>query len=161
LVIDKLKDYYKSLPSTVIRIGDSQRFYPFPRKAKNVGELFYTERLFDDKLLWKAETKEGNRQIVVKYMYKYNKDAHELCFGIKRAPELLHVEMMTCGFYCVVMEYIEGRRLFECVDLKRSDYDTIINDIEEVVLLLHSKNIVFADLLDTNILVRMMSIMGC
>ncbi|GES79621.1 hypothetical protein GLOIN_2v1710289 [Rhizophagus clarus] len=77
-------------------------------------------RLFDNKLLWRAETEEGSHQIVVKYTRKYNKHAHELCFGIKKAPRLLSVEMI-CGFNCVVMDYIEGRRLSECDDLKRSE----------------------------------------
>ncbi|GBC06784.1 hypothetical protein RclHR1_07040007 [Rhizophagus clarus] len=149
---DKLKDYYYSLPITTIRDEDPQRFYPYHCEANNVEKFFYTHRLFDNKLLWRAETEEGSHQIVVKYTRKYNKHAHELCFGIKKAPRLLSVEMI-CGFNCVVMDYIEGRRLSECDDLKRSEYVTIIKDIEETILYLHSKDIVFTDLRDSNILV--------
>lgn len=50
------------------------------------------------------------------------------------------------------MEYIKGEKLCDC-DLKRSEYDKIIKDVEEAVSLLHSKDIVFADLCDSNILV--------
>jgi serine/threonine protein kinase len=150
---DNLKNYYNSLPYTTLNNADPQRFCPYLHKADNVGEFFYTNKLFDDKLLWKAETKEGGQQIVVKYTRRYNKDAHKLCSEIRKAPRLLHVDMMTCGFYYVVMEYVEGQRLCDCDDLKYSVYDKIIKDVEEAVLLLHSNNIVFADLRDSNILV--------
>jgi serine/threonine protein kinase len=99
----------------------------------------------------RLSTKKDRQQIVVKYTHRYNKDAHELCYDIGKAPRLLHVDM-TCGFYYVVMEYIEGKKLSEC-DLERSAYKKIIKDIEEAITLLHSKDIVFADLRDTNILV--------
>ena len=57
--------------------------------------------------------------------------------------------MSTDGFG---REYIEGKSLYDC-DLNHSAYEKIIKDIEEAVTLLHSKDIVFADLRDTNILV--------
>lgn len=57
---DNLKNYYNSLPYTTLNNVDSQQFYPYLRKAKNVGEFFYTEKLYNDKLLWKAETRKDH-----------------------------------------------------------------------------------------------------
>ncbi|EXX79302.1 hypothetical protein RirG_006940 [Rhizophagus irregularis DAOM 197198w] len=147
---DSLKNYYDSLPYTTVNNEDSQRYYPCLREVENVGEFFYTEK-FNDKLLWRAETKKGCRQIIVKYTHRYNKNAHELCSNIGKAPGLLHVGT-TCGFYYVVMEYIEGVKLRDCF-LSRSEYDKIFKDIEEAISLLHLNDIVFADLRGSNILV--------
>ncbi|CAB5364197.1 unnamed protein product [Rhizophagus irregularis] len=142
---DSYAKYY-----TQINNEDSQRYYPCLREVENVGEFFYTEK-FNDKLLWRAETKKGCRQIIVKYTHRYNKNAHELCSNIGKAPGLLHVGT-TCGFYYVVMEYIEGVKLRDCF-LSRSEYDKIFKDIEEAISLLHLNDIVFADLRGSNILV--------
>ncbi|CAB4431468.1 unnamed protein product [Rhizophagus irregularis] len=147
---DSLKNYYDSLPYTTVNNEDSQRYYLCLREVENVGEFFYTEK-FNDKLLWRAETKKGCRQIIVKYMHRYNKNAHELCSNIGKAPGLLHVRT-TCGFYYVVMEYIEGVKLRDCF-LSRSEYDKIFKDIEKAISLLHLNDIVFADLRGSNILV--------
>ncbi|CAG8450461.1 15006_t:CDS:2 [Funneliformis mosseae] len=117
-------------------------------------ELEYKEKLVDDsyKLLWKAETKD-KQMIIVKFTHRYNKEAHDLCYGIGKAPRLFYVSDKQCGLHMIVMEFVEGQILRDCVHLAQSDYEVIINDIEEAVLHLHGKNLVFADLRDSNILV--------
>src|ERR1044072_821872 len=125
---------------------------PYFYQAENVGKFFYTDQLFGkNKLLWMAEMKKDKQQIVVKYTYRYNKEAHELCYNIGKVPKLLYIRK-TCGFYYVVMEYIDDKKLDDC-DVEHSVYEKIIKDIKEAVKLLHSNDIIFTDLHDTNILV--------
>ncbi|CAG8609189.1 17112_t:CDS:2 [Gigaspora margarita] len=122
-----LTKYYESLLNSILKTVDSQRFFPYIRTAVNVGDFVYKERLFNDphKLLWKAETKK----------------------------ELFFVSNIIKGFYMIIMEYVEGQKLYDCDDLDISEYKKIIDDIEVAISHLHSKNIVFADLRDSNILV--------
>ncbi|CAG8766720.1 15719_t:CDS:2, partial [Racocetra persica] len=151
---DNLMKYYESLSDSILNVVDYQRFFPYIRTANNVGDFVYKEKLFNDphKLLWKAETKRG-QTIIVKFSHKYNAYAHEVCHEIGKAPELFFVSNMDNGFCMIIMGYIEGQKLRDCDDLSFSEYKKIINDIEIAISHLHSKNIVFADLRDSNILV--------
>ncbi|RIB23830.1 hypothetical protein C2G38_1958848, partial [Gigaspora rosea] len=143
---DDLKKYYGSLSNSTV---DPQRFFPYVRKVANVGDFVYKEKLFNDplKLLWKAETKDGQK-IIVKFSQKDNQYAHEICYEIGKAPTLLFVSEMINGFCMIIMGYVEGQRLCDCDYLDISEYEKIINEIENAILHLHSKNIVFADLRD-------------
>ncbi|CAI2192139.1 1369_t:CDS:2 [Funneliformis geosporum] len=51
------------------------------------------------------------------------------------------------------MKYVDSWRLCDCDDLKNSECKKIINDIEVAVNNLYAKDIVFADLRNSNILV--------
>ncbi|CAG8766092.1 12788_t:CDS:2, partial [Gigaspora margarita] len=136
---NNLKKYYESLPNSILKTVDSQRFFPYIRTANN-------------KLLWKAETKKGQK-IIVKFSLKYNDYAHKVCYEIGKAPELFFASNMINGFYMIIMGYVEGQKLYDCDDLDISEYQKIIDGIEVAISHLHSKNIVFADLRDSNILV--------
>ncbi|KAF0551116.1 proteinkinasesubdomain-containingproteinpkl/ ccin9 [Gigaspora margarita] len=103
-----LTKYYESLSNSILKAVDSQRFFPYIRTAVNVGDFVYKERLFNDphKLLWKAETKKGQK-IIVKFSHKYNEYAHKVCYEIRKAPELFFVSNIINGFYMIIMEYVE------------------------------------------------------
>ncbi|CAI2190046.1 9701_t:CDS:2 [Funneliformis geosporum] len=155
---DNLKTYYNLLPPSVVTNVDPQWFFPYPRNCKGVGDFIYKEKLVNDindphKLLWKAETKEDGRLIVVKFTHRYNCHAHKLCHDIGKAPKLLYVSSNLCELYMIVMKYVDSWRLCDCDDLKNSECKKIINDIEVAVNNLYAKDIVFADLRNSNILV--------
>ncbi|RIB23831.1 hypothetical protein C2G38_2013742 [Gigaspora rosea] len=143
-----LTKYYKSLSNSILKTVDSQRFFPY------VGDFIYKEKLFNDphKLIWKAGTKQGQK-IIVKFSHKYNDYAHKVCYEIGKAPELFFVSNTINGFYMIIMGYVDGQKLYDCDDLDISEYKKIIDDIGVAISHLHSKNIVFADLRDSNILV--------
>ncbi|CAG8778432.1 8652_t:CDS:1, partial [Ambispora leptoticha] len=154
-----LKEYYGSLdaPSNP---QNSQRFFPYPNRYKQQDitiEFTYEKKLVDqpDKLLWKAITKDG-REIVVKFTWRYNQRAHELCSEIGKAPKLLYINKeVVDGFYMVVMDYVKAKPLYNCgSSLTHDECKTIFEDIEEAISKLHKENIVFADLRDSNILVN-------
>ncbi|CAG8676380.1 2846_t:CDS:2, partial [Scutellospora calospora] len=109
----------------------------------------HAERLIDqpDKLLWKAITKD-RQEIVVKFMWRYNQRAHELCSEIGKAPKLLHVNKeVVDGFYMVVIDYVKAKPLYNCgSSLSHDECKTVFKDIEEAISKLHKENIVFADL---------------
>ncbi|CAG8695177.1 2962_t:CDS:2, partial [Scutellospora calospora] len=144
-------EYYGSLdaPSNP---QNSQRFFPYPNQYKQQDitiEFTYEKKLIDqlDKLLWKAITKD-KWEIVVKFTWRYNQRAHELCSEIGKALKLLHVNKeVVDGFYMVVMDYVKAKPLYNCSSsLSYDECKTVFEDIEEAISKLHKKNIVFADL---------------
>ncbi|RHZ86627.1 hypothetical protein Glove_48g53 [Diversispora epigaea] len=135
---------------------NSQRFFPYPNQYKHQNttvEFTYKGKLDNQKLLWKAITKDG-RKIVVKFAWRYNQRAHEICSEIGKAPKLLYINKeMVDGFYMVVMDYVEAEPLYNHSFLSHDECRTILRDVEEAIDKLHKENIVFADLRDSNILV--------
>ncbi|CAG8724466.1 28279_t:CDS:2, partial [Racocetra persica] len=107
-----------------------------------------------DKLLWKAITK-NRREIVVKFMWRYNQRAYELCSEIGKVPKLLYISKEVDGFYMVIIDYVKAKPLYNCSNsLSHNKYKMVFEDIEEAISKLHKKNIIFADLRDLNILVN-------
>jgi tRNA A-37 threonylcarbamoyl transferase component Bud32 len=64
------------------------------------------------------------------------------------APKIFHVENLPDGWICIVMEFIDGKNLFEATT---SDVQ-MKAQIEKAVSLLHEKNLVMGDLRSPNIL---------
>jgi hypothetical protein len=155
LGVNKLKTYYASL-NIPINQPNLQRFFPYPNQYRyqdTIVEFIYEGKLLNDKLLWRAITKDGQK-IIIKFTWQYNQKAHELCSEIGRAPKLLCIDKeVVDGFYMVVMDYVEAVTLRSC-NLSHDEYKVVLGNIKEAINKLHEKNIVFADLRDSNILVN-------
>ena len=135
LGVNKLKEYYGSLDIPTNQ-QNSQRFFPYPNQYRHqdtIIEFTYEGKLVDDKLLWKAITRDG-RKIIVKFASQYNQKAHELCSEIGKAPKLLYVNKeIVDGFYMVVMDFVEAEPLYNCSSLSHDEYKAILMDIEEAI----------------------------
>ncbi|CAG8495685.1 11059_t:CDS:2, partial [Paraglomus brasilianum] len=143
-IIDPLTDFIPLIPTNNQAHAEHQ---------DTIIEFTYEGKLVDDKLLWKAITRDGWK-IIVKFASQYNQKAHELCSEIGKAPKLLYVNKeIVDGFYMVVMDFVEAEPLYNCSSLSHDEYKAILMDIEEAIDKLHTENIVFADLHDSNILV--------
>lgn len=125
--IAELEDFYKKLSFRDSQ--DSQRFFPFIRQY-TVGEqivkfsykAYLTEKISESPskaiFLATTETKNGResrRKIVVKFVRRYNPNAHRLLATAGRAPELLYCSDEDpnspdlAGLIMVVMGYVDGK----------------------------------------------------
>ncbi|RIB19165.1 hypothetical protein C2G38_2015932 [Gigaspora rosea] len=139
-----------------------QRFFPYIREfPSNEGRVPFTyiSELSDDytRTIWKAKT-DDNRMIVVKFAAKYNFEAHNLCAIQDYAPKLLYCsndeEAKTLGgLKMVIMEYVDSTSLGQKHWINPVLWETIFNDVEAAIQLLHDNNFVFADLRAPNILI--------
>src|SRR6266702_3955106 len=169
--IAELREFYKTLSLRGPQ-QDPQRFFPFIRQysvGEHVVNFSYQGYLLQKtpesppKAIFSAiaETevgRESRREIVVKFVQRYNAKAHRLLATAHRAPELLYCSkedpnpVDLAGLIMVVMEFIDGRTAHRlCGDEQLPP--TIFNQVEEALGILHEGNIVFGDLRCPNIMV--------
>jgi len=168
--IDELKEFYSELPRRGSQ-EDPQRYFPFLRQY-SVGERIfrfsyqayltgkdpesYSKAIF----LATTETEdgEGSRQVVVKFVQRYNPEAHRLLATARRAPHLLYCSTEDPnptdlgGLIMVVMEYIDGKTAHQRYANQRLP-QPIFDQVEDAVQMLHARNVVFGDLRPPNIII--------
>ena len=93
------------------------------------------------------------REVVVKFTYRYNEDAHRLLAAEGLAPELYWCEVVPgCrGLKMVVMDKVVGKALkgFCEATLPESFFEELL----KALVVLHEKNLVFGDFRAQNIMV--------
>ncbi|CAG8573083.1 12133_t:CDS:10, partial [Cetraspora pellucida] len=127
LGVNKLTEYYGSLDAPTDP-QNSHRFFPYLNQYEQqntIMEFIYERKLVD----------QPN-----KLLWK----------AITKEAENYLVDR----FYIVVIDYVEAEQLYECNSLSHDEYKAVFKDIKEAIDKLHKKNIVFADLRDSNILVN-------
>jgi serine/threonine protein kinase len=169
--ITELEDFYSKLSHNPL--PDSQRFFPFIRQFP-VGDctirFSYTAYLSGSSpeshskaiFFAKTEPEEGRggscREVVVKFVQRYNAKAHRLLAAERLAPGLLYCSKEDDNFpelgglIMVVMAYIDGKTAhdrFGSNPLPR----LILNQVQKAIDILHNNNLVFADLRPPNIMV--------
>ena len=151
LGIEQLRQYYSSLNAKMETLDGT----PYIRQF--AGETFeYDDRKLVDtqpnKLIYRAKTKAG-RQIVVKFVSRYNARAHHLLAQEGLAPKLLYPETeelepkMFGKRYMVVMDYFEGKQA--APELSQEHFE----QVKKAIDLLHSEDLVFGDLRPPNVLI--------
>lgn len=95
--------------------------------------------------------KMGDRDVVVKFPCRYNKEAHEILAAQELAPKLHFCGRIMGGLWMVVMDRIK--------DADENDFSVdalpvgAYEDVERAIRLLHEKGFVFGDLRRPNIVV--------
>lgn len=156
--LDQLAAFYRGVVPHNIRPPAPERLYPhiraYPSRSGSV-TFRYTSRLTDahsSRAVYKARTDDG-ADIVVKFVQRYNADAHQLLAARLMAPDLLYYSMQGPtptkygGLAMVVMKFVEGR------SYSLPEKDEIKISLKEAVDILHENNLVFGDLRPSNILV--------
>ncbi|KAI0338807.1 hypothetical protein BDW22DRAFT_1362524 [Trametopsis cervina] len=92
-----------------------------------------------------------DQEVVVKFSAKYGTDAHHAVADGTYAPKLHFCEKVIGGQQMVVMDRVNGQRMcgFPLKSLPRS----VFEDVQKALKILHSKDIVFGDLRDTNVMI--------
>lgn len=149
--ISTLRTYYHSLQSSYLQVD------PFPFVREFGEQKFkYLSRLIPDspsKLLYRARLDDSGKPLVVKFVSRYNAEAHRLLAKNQLAPSLHYAGTedpdapLYGGRHLVVMDFVDGA-LPDV--LTQAQYV----EVKKAVTLLHSKNLVFGDLRPPNILIR-------
>ncbi|CAE6446468.1 unnamed protein product [Rhizoctonia solani] len=163
--ISHLHEYYRTLLRSIVPpyVADPARFFPdihcFQGRDGNETKFSYTDEF--TRLVFKARTEE-NRDIVVKFVERYNAEAHELLARQGLAPELLFdggdvlygCYRMVVMEFCYGMTYLEyDRRRPDGMSQAGSELLSIRQTIKGALKLLHEANFVFGDLRKPNILI--------
>lgn len=159
---EELDDFYENLPSL---IDDQQRYFPYithyTDSAGNRIDFKYKENLIkketgEDKPIYLAQTLQDPRSIVIKFVERYNSEAHKLLAEAGLAPGLLYDgtaypdDQPGPNHTMIVMEYIEGVNLiaYEEPDIP----DCVRTSVDDALKLLHEHDFVFGDLRDQNVM---------
>lgn len=155
-----LQSYYQILGPTLLNdVPENLSPDPFPFVTECGSKKFtYLYRLFarehPEKLLYGARLQGEERLVVVKFASSYHAEAHRILADHQLAPTLHFAGTedaggsMYGGRYMIVMDFIDG-----CSAPDRLS-NSQFNQIKEAIELLHSRNLVFGDLREPNILVQ-------
>ncbi|KAF8581176.1 hypothetical protein K439DRAFT_251562 [Ramaria rubella] len=148
--VSALRQYYSP---NVINAHDKPDGFPFIRFYGRE-KFLYLEKLAEyPKLIYKAKLQSSEQLLVVKFVSKYNAEAHRLLAENQLAPALHYVGMEDTGApkyggrYMIVMDFVEGEHPSNFLSKDAADR------IKKAVNLLHSQNFVFGDLRLPNILI--------
>ncbi|KAI9456037.1 hypothetical protein BJY52DRAFT_1384109 [Lactarius psammicola] len=166
--IEELTQFYTNLtPHSSSQ--DPQRFYPFIRQYSVEGRVVrfsYQAYLVQktpeshSKAIFLAITEnedeqEPRRKIVVKFVQRYNAEAHRLLATEGLAPELFYCSTKDpdlAGLTMVVMEYIDGTTAHQRFSNDRLPQH-IFDQVEKALRTLHARNFVFGDFRYPNIMI--------
>ncbi|KAF7980765.1 hypothetical protein HWV62_36811 [Athelia sp. TMB] len=158
--LKSLEAYYKGLD---MERGDEARVFPhfcsYPGPDKNPVSFRYLKKLAarsKTKPVFKARVDDNGPLIVVKFVQRYNSDAHRLLARSNLAPKLLYSgfdEGNThggCGsLKMVIMEFVGGPTAYDIpTSLSVKQFDRV----QEAVNILHAGGFVFGDLREPNIM---------
>jgi len=168
--IAELEEFYKELSFDDSQ--DPQRFFPFIRHytvGEQIVRFSYKAYLMrknlnsPSKAIFLATTdiedrRDSRQEIVVKFVQRYNPEAHRLLAIAGRAPELLYCSKEDphapdlAGLIMVVMGYVDGKTAHQRYGNQHLP-QPIFEQVEEALGILHAKKIVFADLRHPNIMI--------
>jgi hypothetical protein len=162
--VQRIGRLFKSLKTGLAHLENKYKgmsadpYLPFPYITSystpdtTVG-FIYEERLHFDgarqtTAVFRGKDSQGNK-FFIKFTTRYNDRAHRLLAEKKYAPQLLHCSEFKrgCGWFIVVMEYIEGDDMHEG-SFSGGDLDRVRRAKE----ILHADGIVFGDLRPNNIM---------
>ena len=110
------------------------------------------------KCIWKVHNVNDVDQkiYVVKFVESYCLEAHKICAETQLSPMVHYFDQISGGYFMLVMDYVEGSTLDQCIEYfrdNRSFATTFFEDITKAITLLHNSDYVFADLRPPNIIV--------
>ncbi|CAE6492633.1 unnamed protein product [Rhizoctonia solani] len=162
--ISHLHEYYRPLLRSIAPpyAEDPSRFYPDIRafRGHDGREIKFSYTGDIARLAFKAQT-DDHRDVVVKFVERYNPPAHQLLASVGLAPKLLFDggDIQYGGYRMVVMEFIHGQNLSDLLEeatripQARGKFPLIRRNIEKALKLLHEANFVFGDLRAPNVIV--------
>lgn len=153
--LQDLKTFYGNLSAAAN--PEIQRLFPFTRSYLNSQgrevNFRYIKRLNMTTAIYLAATTSG-RQLIVKFVQRYNSDAHCLLASQNLAPVLhYHADSNTTGgLDVVIMDFVKGADAYVLYS-KAKFPNAIYGKVKKAISILHAESIVFGDLRLPNILI--------
>lgn len=152
--LQDLKTFYGNLFAAADHRPEIQRFFPSTRSyLDSQGQKVYfryIKRLSMTKAVYLAATTSGN-QLIVKFVQRYNSDAHRLLASHDLAP-MLHYSSLdntntntTGGLGVVIMDFVRGSNAYMLYSTTQL-LNTIYDKVKRTISILHAESIVFGDL---------------
>ena len=157
--IKSLQEYYRGLSSNFPHwIPITVTPNPFPCITHFGSTNFtYSSRLanaYREKLIYRANLEGDQRSVVVKFVSRYNAQAHRILAEHHLAPKLHYAGteedeiQLYGGRYMVVMDYFDGEPVTKAFS------EQYLAKVNTAIRILHSHNLVFGDLRRPNILIK-------
>lgn len=156
LAIASLGDYYRFISSTPNEGFPFERF-PFIREYRlpdqSTQSFTYKEKV-GKKLVYKATLDQSHRAVIVKFVSRYNAEAHRLLASHNVAPGIHYAvtkdstAQMFGEHYVVVVDFWDGST--PSIPLSNE----LVGQVSKAITLLHSNKLVFGDLRAPNIVVK-------
>ena len=145
-LIAKLKNYYESIPAASrVRVP----YYDMDGKIK------YTQCI--NKRVWKGQM--DDKAVIVKFTLQYNSYVHNFLAEKGKAPQLITEDQLCGGWTVIVMEYIDGKSLYECYyTLNTEQKQNIKHKLDEALQHMATGSFVHGDLRRPNIIIQNESI---
>jgi hypothetical protein len=171
--IDALAVYYNDLakrpaPPSIDHLVIRRRKHrtPYPHQYTSVDgetvEFKYIKSMFDDRLVFeveelaRSESREDpphGRRVIVKFVQRYGRTAHEILYREGAAPKLLGFDDLVDDWKMVTMEYLSSKDWVMLDKLHKEDRQRYREKVQEAVLKLREAGQVHGDLRGCNILV--------
>lgn len=157
--LQDLKMFYSNL--TAAPVPNIQRMFPFTRSyvdshGRDV-DFQYIKQLDSTKAIYLAESS-SHRQLIVKFVQRYNSRAHCLLASHGLAPQLHYSSLddpnskKMGALGVVIMDFIPGLDAYQLYS-KTQLPEAIFDGVEQAIDILHTKSIVFGDLRLPNIII--------
>jgi serine/threonine protein kinase len=165
-----LKEYYRSIKTLLAAPPTLSCLFPSPTlidPSIPMPKLTYREFLARDgrpmpeildlgsttTAMYTAILDDTKEKVIVKFTARYNEKVHRLLAEAQLAPKLHFCERVIGDLYMVVMEYVEGKSVWQLRREKTPIPKVVATKVEKAVNLLHEHDIVFGDLRCNNVLV--------
>lgn len=131
------------------------QLFPYPTRFVSLQDgrqkhFRYTYQPFEDKRIFYGRIRSEERDVCLKFVQQYSKEAHEVCASLGCAPALRGFETMPGGWFMVVMDRLDLKEYVEFRD--SSVTSTQIQKIRENLHQLHERGYVHGDVRDSNIM---------
>ena len=147
-----LKNYYES--GSFPQQAHTPFFHTYYDETQ--GKDVEIEDMEEIKIIYRGTSETKN--VVVKFVEQYGKDAHKACADAGFAPALLSCKRVTSRFYMVVMEEIENATdlttymyIQACTQANKQ---AVVEQCKKALRALHNKGFCHGDFRANNILVR-------
>ena len=155
LALHRMKKYYARIQVKVQVDEEERKQILFPvfrifNDCNTPREMMYKEKIRDN--VFRAVT--DGQKIIVKFVYQYGKEAHDLCSQNGFAPRLLSVSKVSAWHSMVVMEEVQNAiPLRQFYDNHPELKELLKERCKCVLKLLHTREFCHGDFRDCNILV--------
>jgi serine/threonine protein kinase len=167
--LQTLDEFFRTIPLFPSKSPLSTRLFPhicsYSRTEGVRIQFRYVAKLAGnspDKAIFKAQRQGDKQYVVVKFVERYNAEAHRILTERNLAPELLYVgkvsqppsqfHSMVRTLLMVVMEFLSGSTAQD-VFYKAPLPSPVFKDVWAAIKILHERDIVFGDLRRPNIMV--------
>lgn len=149
--IEKVARVLHAMDVTVKELSTQSSVHPY---FTFNSRLKYIDNLQEKTCVWKAKMKSENSHevdVIVKFSKRYGESVHQALAAKEMAPTVHHIQALPGGWIAVIMDYVEGKTLFNSL-LSESEKAKLESFKAELAETLRENKFVHGDLRPQNII---------